>query len=258
MPALYGGADGGELTQRLLSLGFPRAMLIISGASRARGVAGLRSCCGALTPQCNSSAAQRNLQGSLVGPQRNAAVPTNSLVRTPQPRTPHAAFSNPVGVLRHAAAEGYVVEDFAAWPLPFGTYSSQPEVRACILGRGAAREQPLRAAQPPFARACCGDFLGAIGIPRSPPARPRAQASLSIPRPPSQVRSWIAEMKDRGEAFYSDAAGMYLIAGVLFRKRADAAGADVDAGAGADDANGGAAGQVPDLTKELLRVLTAL
>ena len=47
MPALYGGADGGELTRRLLSLGFPRAMLMISGARLAAGAPLVRSevCC---------------------------------------------------------------------------------------------------------------------------------------------------------------------------------------------------------------------
>ncbi|KIZ04858.1 hypothetical protein MNEG_3105 [Monoraphidium neglectum] len=120
MPALYGGRDGAELTRQLLSLGFPRAMMLVS------------------------------------------------------------AYSNPVSVLRHAAKEGYGVYDFSAWPLPFGTYSSQPE-----------------------------------------------------------VRQWISEMKRRGEAFYSERSGMYLIAGVLFRKRSS------------DD-------DWPDLSADVLRVLTAL
>jgi hypothetical protein len=31
MPALYGGRDGAELTRQLLSLGFPRAMMLVSG-----------------------------------------------------------------------------------------------------------------------------------------------------------------------------------------------------------------------------------
>jgi hypothetical protein len=32
MPALFGGADGAAITRRLLSLGFPAAMLMVSGA----------------------------------------------------------------------------------------------------------------------------------------------------------------------------------------------------------------------------------
>ena len=32
MPALWGGRDGGNLTRSLLDLGFPAAMLMISGA----------------------------------------------------------------------------------------------------------------------------------------------------------------------------------------------------------------------------------
>jgi hypothetical protein len=46
-------------------------------------------------------------------------------------------------------------------------------------------------------------------------------------------------MKRRGEAFYSERSGMYLIAGVLFRKRSS------------DD-------DWPDLSADVLRVLTAL
>jgi hypothetical protein len=54
-----------------------------------------------------------------------------------------------------------------------------------------------------------------------------------------RVRQWIAEMKGRGEAFYSQR-GVYMLAAVLFKKRQT-----------------GAAEQ-PDLTDELLQVLTVL
>jgi hypothetical protein len=84
----------------------------------------------------------------------------------PRPR-PHrsAAYSNPVSVLRHAAKEGYGVYDFSAWPLPFGTYSSQPEVRR--MPRQAAlpltpalelhvEDEPPPISGPPPRRACYG------------------------------------------------------------------------------------------------------
>ncbi|KAF8068327.1 hypothetical protein HT031_002014 [Scenedesmus sp. PABB004] len=43
-----------------------------------------------------------------------------------------SAVSNPAATLRHAAAEGYAVADFAVAPLAFGRYSSEPKVSACI------------------------------------------------------------------------------------------------------------------------------
>jgi len=49
-------------------------------------------------------------------------------------------------------------------------------------------------------------------------------------------------MKQRGEAFYSERAGSYMLAGVLFERRG----------------GGGGGGGVVDLTEELLKVLTAL
>jgi hypothetical protein len=52
-----------------------------------------------------------------------------------------------------------------------------------------------------------------------------------------KVKNWIAEMKKRGEAFYSDRA--YFLAGVLFQKPA-------------------AGTQKKDLSEELLTVLTSL
>lgn len=39
-----------------------------------------------------------------------------------------SSYSNPVSVLRHAAAEGYRVVDFQVTSLAFGTYSSEPKV----------------------------------------------------------------------------------------------------------------------------------
>ena len=60
------------------------------------------------------------------------------MLRSSKHRRPPPAYSNPIGTLRHAAARGYAVADFLAVPLPFGTYSSQPEVRRA---RGAPAAQ---------------------------------------------------------------------------------------------------------------------
>ncbi len=44
-----------------------------------------------------------------------------------------SSFSNPVELLRFAAEQGYAVSDFLVTPLPFGLYSSQPEVKTQIF-----------------------------------------------------------------------------------------------------------------------------
>jgi hypothetical protein len=54
-----------------------------------------------------------------------------------------------------------------------------------------------------------------------------------------RVRQWITDMKARGEAFYSQR-GVYMLAAVLFKKRQPSAA------------------EQPDLTNELLQVLTVL
>jgi hypothetical protein len=147
------------------------------------------------------------------------------------PQTP-AAYSNPASVLAHASAEGYAVADFALWPLPFGAYSSQPEVGAW---RRRRRVHPLtRLKQPPPASHGPSD-------PADPPLPP---PSAGPPPPPRKVRAWISSMKARGEAFYSEASGTYLLAGVLFERRAT------------DGGGGGGGGR--DLAPELLALLTAL
>lgn len=69
LPALHGGVDGATVTNRLLSLQYPAAMLLVS------------------------------------------------------------SYSNPVGTIEHAIAQGYAVVDFMVTPLPFGYYSSQKKVR---------------------------------------------------------------------------------------------------------------------------------
>lgn len=43
-----------------------------------------------------------------------------------------SSYSNPVGTLRHAAAQGYAVSDFMIAPLAFGIYSSEPKVKRRI------------------------------------------------------------------------------------------------------------------------------
>jgi methylase of polypeptide subunit release factors len=45
-----------------------------------------------------------------------------------------SAYSNPIQTLEHARDQGYAVTDFLITPLPFGTYSSEPKVRAWIAG----------------------------------------------------------------------------------------------------------------------------
>lgn len=46
-----------------------------------------------------------------------------------------------------------------------------------------------------------------------------------------KVRNWIREMKGHGQAFYSESAGIYFLAGVLFQRQApgsdDALPADI-------------------------------
>jgi hypothetical protein len=112
------------------------------------------------------------------------------------------------------------------------------------------------------------------------------------------VRSWIATMKARGEAFYSEASGTYLLAGVFFERTAavpagpgaaarptgaaragasDRNGSSYGNGGGASNGNGSGNGAVSgamrcaggnsegagaggrrDLSAELLKLLTAL
>jgi methylase of polypeptide subunit release factors len=43
-----------------------------------------------------------------------------------------SSYSNPIGTLRRAAAEGYAVSSFLIAPLSFGVYSSEPKVRRRI------------------------------------------------------------------------------------------------------------------------------
>lgn len=43
-----------------------------------------------------------------------------------------SSYSNPIGTLRHAAAQGYAVHDFIIAPLTFGIYSSEPKVKRRI------------------------------------------------------------------------------------------------------------------------------
>lgn len=43
-----------------------------------------------------------------------------------------SSYSNPLGTLRCAAEQGYVVADFIVTPLKFGCYSSEPKVRNWI------------------------------------------------------------------------------------------------------------------------------
>eukprot|EP00879_Flechtneria_rotunda_P000121 GHRR01000183.1.p1 GENE.GHRR01000183.1~~GHRR01000183.1.p1 ORF type:complete len:323 (+),score=80.27 GHRR01000183.1:330-1298(+) len=45
-----------------------------------------------------------------------------------------SAYSNPVLTLQHAKQQGYAITDFLVTPLPFGTYSSEPKVKAWIEG----------------------------------------------------------------------------------------------------------------------------
>lgn len=78
MPSLRGGEDGSGVTKHLLSLGYPRCLLIVS------------------------------------------------------------AYSDPIGTLEHARDRGYVVQDYTATPMPFGTYSSEPKVRSWIRKLEAA------------------------------------------------------------------------------------------------------------------------
>ena len=44
-----------------------------------------------------------------------------------------SSFSNPVDLLQYAAELGYEIANFLIKPLPFGHYSSQPEVKARIM-----------------------------------------------------------------------------------------------------------------------------
>lgn len=44
-----------------------------------------------------------------------------------------SSFSNPAGLLAHAAEQGYGVADFLVKPLKFGCYSSQPQVKSRIV-----------------------------------------------------------------------------------------------------------------------------
>ncbi|MCU0549981.1 MAG: SAM-dependent methyltransferase [Leptolyngbya sp. Prado105] len=114
MPLLHGGTDGATLTNRLLTLGYPNVMLLVS------------------------------------------------------------SYSNPIETLQCAADQGYTVADFMVTPLKFGCYSSEPK-----------------------------------------------------------VKKWIAQLRDRGQAFYSQ--NIYFLAGVLFKRSG-----------------------TPDLTNELIQVMTAL
>lgn len=186
MPALWGGDDGGDLTRALLDLGFPSAMLMLSGAILCPACMHMPLyCCAALRwfprhqrpptrPACPCWILDQHRPQT---PHPNCLLPIPALAPCgwhlpaswrpaaarptphppPNPRPP-PAYSNPVGTVRHAAQRGYIVTDFIAVPLPFGTYSSQPQVcGGAALAGHHDRERPamLHGSHP--ARACsCG------------------------------------------------------------------------------------------------------
>jgi methylase of polypeptide subunit release factors len=79
-------------------------------------------------------APDRNIRLPLLYGGEDGAVPTNALLslRFNSAMLMVSSFSNPVGTIRHAAAQGYSVSDFVIMPLMFGIYSSEPKVKRRI------------------------------------------------------------------------------------------------------------------------------